>query len=100
MATCKGKNITGSRDDIVKASRFGKEDTPFDAERQRLYRSVIGKLQFTTNERRDLGFEIMVLAQKLASSTEEDESALKSLLQHAQVTKGKWLCLKLSEFPK
>eukprot|EP00972_Heterocapsa_arctica_P055608 8202491-Heterocapsa_arctica.AAC.1 len=42
----------------------------------------------------------MVLAQKLASPTEEDDSALKSLLQYVHETKGEWLCLKLSEFPK
>eukprot|EP00972_Heterocapsa_arctica_P025238 3718456-Heterocapsa_arctica.AAC.1 len=80
MSTCKGNNITGSKDAVIKASRVGKEDTPLDAERHRLYRSVIGKLPFTTNERPGLGFAIMVPAQKLASPTEEDEDALKSLL--------------------
>eukprot|EP00972_Heterocapsa_arctica_P081206 11967934-Heterocapsa_arctica.AAC.1 len=81
-------NITGSKDDIIKGSRFDKEDTPLDAERQRLYRSLFGKLQFTTYESQGLGFKMMVLAQKLASPTEEDESALKSLLQYVQETKG------------
>eukprot|EP00972_Heterocapsa_arctica_P083346 12281583-Heterocapsa_arctica.AAC.1 len=76
MSTCNGKNIMGSKDTVIKASRVGKEDTPLEAGRPRLYRSVIGKLQFTTNERPDLGFTIKVRAQKLASPTEEDEDAL------------------------
>eukprot|EP00972_Heterocapsa_arctica_P043324 6392117-Heterocapsa_arctica.AAC.1 len=41
----------------------------------------------------------MVLAQKLASPTEEDKCALKSLMQNIQETKGDWLYLKLNEFP-
>eukprot|EP00972_Heterocapsa_arctica_P042144 6212217-Heterocapsa_arctica.AAC.1 len=88
MSTCNGKNITGSKDTVAKASRVGKEDTPLDAKRHSLYRSAIGKLQFTTNERSDLGFTIKVRAQKLASPMEEDEDALKSLLRYVQETKG------------